>query len=587
MVDESVELEGKINQFVSDLPADYQIDLNSPPLLEDEDSHTSLILARSCELQIVANRMIISLYVPHLKTHSVNPLHQASFAIMNAAHKIIQCMKIWQSRRDCPGIRERGRWGSFGVYYEYGRILFDAAVVCASIAIDGAGGAFAACLKGDVASALEVLKDMEVPKGVKCRGVVGVGTSSNAVDNVSEPVAIVEMLKRRAEANKTAGTKRKRHDGETDSIKAGFRIPYVGVPVSASLQNPTPLVPPEFTSDVSPAPPRDQSRAASKVKVEDRSDDPTSDTKKQRRKPTKDERESPTDKGKLLAKPKPKEKEKESKYPSWGIRIRPGLPPPYIRDRGQPSQTSRTSKLTLALTNDSNGQPNTPLVETPSTLYPTSSAPSPLLMSQHLEPQPYDGTFPPTPVHEQPMVDDARRRSLTAPFDGGPEAQMQPQGQYSSAGYPQAPAFFDHPSYPTSQVTSPTSTEPTPPFSGALVQPGSGQFSGTSQQQQDYFPRAFRDPSMGANGFESAPYSGVGPSAASYPMNSMERGPPSAIADATYMVAGEKAPLNVFVSHEPQTVPGSSQASPQDLHIARRQDWHPPAQNPVDQQYWF
>ena len=582
-----MELEGKINQFVSDLPADYRVDLNSPPLLEDEDSHASLILARSCELQIVANRMIISLYVPYLKAHSVTPLHQASFAIVDAAHKIIRCMEIWQSRRDCSGIRERGRWGSFGVYYEYGRILFDAAVVCASIAIDGAGGALAACLKGDLASALEVLKDMEVPRGVKCRRVVGVGTPSNAAENVSEPVAIVEMLKRRAEVNKTAGTKRKRQDSETDPIKAGFRIPYVGVPVSAFLQNPTPLVPPEFTSDISPAPPPDQSRSASKVKVEDGSDDPISDTKKQKKKPVKNGRESPTDKRKLLAKPKDKEKEKESKYPSWGIRIRPGLPPPYIRDRGQAPQTYRTPKLTLAPTGDSNGQPNTPLVETPSTLHPTSSAPSPLLMSQHLEPQLYDGPLPPTPVHERPMADDARRRSLTAPFDADPEARMQSQGRYSGAAYPQTPAFFDHPSYPTSQVTSPTSTEPAPFSSSALVQPGPGQFPGTSQPQQDYFPRVFREPSMGPNGFDSMPYGGVGPSAPSYPMNSMERGHPSAITDATYMVPDEKVPLGVFVSSEPQMLPGSSQASPRDLHAARRQDWHPPTQNPVDHQYWF
>lgn len=588
VLDESVELEGKVNQFVSGLPTDYQIDLNSPPSLEDEDSHTSLILARSCELQIVANRMIMSLYIPYLKAHSVNPLHQASLAIMNAAHKIIQSMKIWQSRRNCPGVRERGRWGSFGVYYEYCRILFDAAVVCASIVMDGTGGTFAACLKEDVDSALEVLKDMEASKRVRHRGVVGVGTPNNAEDNASEPVAIIEMLKQRVEANKIAGIKRKRQDNETDVFQAGFRIPFVGVAVSTSLPSPIPLVPPEFTSDTSPVPPHDQSRSVSKVKLEDKSDDPISDKRRQKKKLVKDEREVSTDKRKPPAKAntKDKEKDKETKYPSWGIRLRPGLPPPYLRGRGSAPQTPRSPKPSLTPADGSNGQLKTPLIETSSTLHPISSMPSPLLMPQHLEPQLYDGSFPQTPVHEQPMIDDGRRRSLTAPFDVGQETRIQPRGQYNSAAYPPTPAFFDH-SYPASQVTSPTSTEPTPPFhSSALVQSCPAQFSGSSQQHQDYFPQAFRDPSMGSNGFDSMPYNGVGPSPP-YPMNPMEPGPPSAVTDPSFIASGEKVPLSAFMPNESQMLPGSSRVSPQNIHMAHRQDWQPPAPNRGDQQYWF
>lgn len=585
VLDESVELEGKINQFVSDLPTDYQIDLNSPPSLEDEDSRTSLILARSCELQIVVNRMIISLYIPYLRTRSTNPLHQASFAIMNAAHKIIQCMKIWQSRRDCPGIRERGMWGSFGVYYEYGRILFDAAVVCACITIDGTGGTFAACLQGDVDSALEVLKDMEASKGVKHRE-VGVGMSNGTEDNVSEPVAIVEMLKQKVEVNKVAGIKRKRQDGEIDTFQAGFRIPFVGAAVSASIPHPTPLVPPEFTSDTSPALPRDRLRSVSKVKVEDRSNDPISDKKRQKQKLAKEERELPTDKRKLLAKAKPKDKEKdkETKYPPFGIRLRPGLPPPYIRGRGPASQTSRTSKSTPAPADGSNGQLHTPVMGTPCTLHPTSSAPSPLLIPQHLESQLYDGSFPPTPVHEQPVVDDGCRRSLTVPFDAGSEARMQPRERYTSTGYPPTAAFFDNPSYPGSQVTSPTSTEPTP--SSGLVQSTPGQFPGAPQPHQDYFPQTFRDHSTGSNGFDNMGYNGVGTSP-SYPMNSIEQGHPSVATDSSYLVADEKVTLSIFTSNEPHMVSGSCQANPQDMHITRRQDWHPPTQNPGDQRYWF
>ena len=573
-----MELEGKINQFVSDLPTDYQIDLNFPPILEDEDSHTSLVLARSCELQIVANRMIISLYIPYLKTHSVNPLHQASFAIMNAAHKIIRCMRIWQSRWNCPGARERGRWGSFGVYYEYGRILFDAAVVCASIALDGTGGAIAPCLKEDVDSALEVLKDMEASKRSKRRGVAGI---ANGVEtNVSEPVAIVQMLKQKIEANQVAGIKRKRQDGDTDVFQPGFQVPFVGVAVSASIHNSTPLVPPEFTSDTSPVPPRDRSESISKVKVEDKSDDPVSGGKKQKQKQVKDERDVPTDKRKSLGKAKPKDK--ETKYPSYGIRVRPGLPPPYTRGRGS---SSKTPKPTLTSADSSNGQPNASLTEAPSTVPPTSSAPSPMLMPQHLDHPLYDESFPPTPVHEQPTADDDRRRSLTAPFDTGPEVRMQPRGRYNNSGYPQNPTFFDHPSYPASQVTSPTSTEPTPPFpTSVLAQPSPGQFSGTSQPHQDYFPQSFRDPSIRPTGFDNMQYNGVGPS---YPINAMEQGPPSAVTTASYMVPEEKMSLSVFMPNEPQMLSGSAQASPQDMHMARRQDWQQPPQTSGDQQYWF
>jgi hypothetical protein len=588
VLDESVELEGKISQFISDLPTDYQFDLNSPPSLEVEDSYTSLILARSCELQIVANRMIISLYIPHLKTHSVNPLHQASLSIMNAAHKIIQCMKIWRSRRNCSGVRERGRWGSFGVYYDYGRILFDAAVVCASIAIGGTGGAFAACLKGDVDSALEVLKDMEEFKGLKRCGLAGTGMPSGVEANVSEPVAIVEMLKQKVEANQVAGIKRKRRDGEIDVLQPGFRIPFVGAAVSASIHDPTPLVPPEFTSDTSPVPPLDQSEPLSRVKIEDRSDDPISDKKRQKQKSAKNVLEVPPDKRKLAkARPKDKEKDKETKYPSYGIRIRPGFPPPYARGRGSAPQTSKMPKLTLAPTDGSNGQPNTPPIETPSTLPPNSAVPSPLLMPQHLDSQQYEGSFPPTPVREQPTADDNHRRPLTTPFDTGPDVRMQPRGRYNNDGYSTTPAFFDHSSYPGSQVTSPTSTE-TPPFPAvASTQSGPGQFPGASQPHQGFFSQTFRDPPIGSNGFESISYNGVGPPQSSYPMNSMEHGPSSAVTEAAYMAPDGKVPLSVFMPNEPQMLSGSSQPSPQDLHVTRGHDWQPPAQNLGDQQYWF
>ena len=578
ILDEPTELEGRINQFISDLPTDYQFDLNAPPSLEDEDSYTSLILARSCELQIVANRMIISLYIPYLKAQSANPLHQASLAIMNAAHKIIQGMKIWRSRRNSPGVRERGRWGSFGVYYDYGRILFDAAVVCASIAIGGTGGAFAACLAGDVDSALEVLKVMEEFKGLRRYGLAGV-VPKGAEANVSEPIAIIQMLKQKMEANQVAGIKRKRRDGEIDVLQPGFRIPFVAATVSASILDPTPLVPPEFTSDTSPAPPLDRPESVSRVKVEDRSDDPISEKKRQKQKPAKNVLEVPSDKRKLAkAKPKDKEKGRETKYPTYGIRIRPGLAPPYARGRGSAPQTSQMPKLTLTLADGSkgNGQSNTPPIETLSTLPPNSAVPSPQLMPQHLEPQPYDESFPPTPVREQPMVDIA------------PDVRMQPRGRYNNGGYSSTPVFFDHPSYPASQVTSPTSTEPTPPFPAITsVQSGPSQFSCASQPHQGYFSQTFRDPSIGANGFESVSYNGVGPPQSSYSMNSMEHGPSSTVVDAAYIVPDEKVSLGVFMPSEAQMLSGSSQPSPQDLHMARGQEWQRPVQNRGDQPYWF
>ena len=582
-----MELEGKINQFVSDLPNNYQFDLNTPPTPGDEDSHTSLNLARSCELQIVANRMIISLYVPYLKGHSATPLHQASLAIMNAAHKIIQCMKVWQSRRNCPGVREKGRWGAFGIYYDYGRILFDAAVVCASIAIDGTGGAFAACLKGDVDSALEVLKDMEEFKGPMRRGFTGVGVHSGVEANVSEPIAIVEILRQKVDATQVSGTKRKRQDGGADILQHGFRMPFVGASVSASIPDPTPtpLVPPEFTSDTSPVPPCDQPESTSRVKVEEKSDNLISDKKRQKQKLSKDVREAPPDKRKL-AKAKPKDK--ETKYPSYGIRIRPGLAPPYVRGRGPAPHVSKMPKLTLVSLDGSNGQLDAPLVETPSTLPASSGVPSPSLVPQRLEPHLYDGSFPSTPVPEQQVVDDNHRRSLTTPFDNVPDVRMQPQGRYTTGGYSSTPTFFDHPSYPASQVTSPTSTEPTPPFpSTGPVHPCARQFPAGSQPHPDYFPQTFRDPHVGSTGFESVSYNGVDSSQPPYSMDSMEQGPPSAVTDATYMLPDEKVQLNVFMVNEPQMLSGSSQPSPQDMHMARRQDWRPPTQNPGDQQYWF
>ena len=97
-------------------------------------------------------------------------------------------------------------------------------------------------------------------------------------------LAIVEMLKQKVETNQVAGIKRKRRDGEVGVLQPGFRIPFVGAPVSASLPDLVPLVPPEFTSDTSPVPPLDRSESVSRVKIEDRSDDPISEKKRQKQK---------------------------------------------------------------------------------------------------------------------------------------------------------------------------------------------------------------------------------------------------------------------------------------------------------------
>ncbi|KZT04864.1 uncharacterized protein LAESUDRAFT_244459 [Laetiporus sulphureus 93-53] len=122
-------------------------------------------------------------------------------------------------------------------FYDFGRTLFDAAVVCAHAVIQQPTTLLAMEAMKSVSSSLEVMKELGASR-VGVEGVRGEGNRSDAIK-------IVEMMKRKAEAARgyrvgstLAGTKRKREPLDDDRMQSGFHLPFVGASVSSVKADP-------------------------------------------------------------------------------------------------------------------------------------------------------------------------------------------------------------------------------------------------------------------------------------------------------------------------------------------------------------
>ncbi|KAI0753333.1 hypothetical protein C8Q80DRAFT_507598 [Daedaleopsis nitida] len=231
-IDQAGAFESDVGAFLQELPAGFKLEMThdiSKPL--PTPSGSPIRLAQKCELAILANRLIIKLYLPFLKEAAATsrPAHQAVFGTVNAAHQIVYAARVlhavWGQTR--PAMFD---------FYDFGRTLFDAAVVCAHTVIQDPSNVVAnECLKS-VACALDILK--ELGSGASRLGVEGSRTDKYVR---SEAVRIVELMKRKAEAARGAGpvvgTKRKHAELEGEllaaSSGASFQFPFVGAAVSS------------------------------------------------------------------------------------------------------------------------------------------------------------------------------------------------------------------------------------------------------------------------------------------------------------------------------------------------------------------
>ena len=217
---------------MAELPETFRLDMEADVAhpLASSPSTSPFLMAQRCELAITANRAILKLYMPFMKDPtsptSSKPSHQALTGTINAAHAIIHASKVlhtlWRDTR--PAAFD---------FYDYGRSLFDAAVVCAYAAIQQPKNILAAEATKGLSSALEVMRALDNGKN---------RNPDNSNNSPSEAVRIVELMKEKAEkarssdSSTTAVVKRKRNDpsplGES-TLGGGFQLPYVGPSVSS------------------------------------------------------------------------------------------------------------------------------------------------------------------------------------------------------------------------------------------------------------------------------------------------------------------------------------------------------------------
>lgn len=416
-IEQAAAFEADASGFLSELPPAFRLDLDhdwAEPVVS-AGSMSPVLQAQKCELAILANRLILKLYLPLLKDCSGNggskPTHQAVLSAINAAHMVIYASRmlhaVWRQTR--PAAFE---------FYDFQRTLFDAAVVCAHAVIQQPSTLLAAEAIKSVAAALDVMRDLGPTHGEGSRG---------------EAVRIVEMMKRKAEAARTAssgsgattGMKRKRSPLEDERLSSGFQLPFVGASVS-SLRADPPRPPAKAMNGMAKEAPGHESKSKS-------------DAKRQA-----------------------KEKDRTAKLSPVGIRARPPPGP-----AGPPTSRQRTGSVSS----------NAPPPSTPSgraELSPAGSMPpsastsqSTIVPSHSTVSQSssvnggygnYSTRATPTPAHEPPPRDEYQMH-----YSSGDESNMVERRRFSSQSYadsPKAASLFDQASM---QYPSPASYG-TPPY---------------------------------------------------------------------------------------------------------------------------
>jgi hypothetical protein len=218
-MEQAASLEKLVTDWLSELPPQFKLALEPG---SQPESAPSVLIAQRCELAIAANRLILKIYLPFIKAASAssNPVHQASFGTINAAHAIVNASKalytVWKTRTK-EGLENASLTPALFEFYSFGRSLFNAGVVCAHAVIHQASAVWAKAALEATEAALDILKDPLVD------------------GPASESVRVVEIMRGRAEierrgATTGAGMKRKydQVDKKTEVVGPGFALPYVG-----------------------------------------------------------------------------------------------------------------------------------------------------------------------------------------------------------------------------------------------------------------------------------------------------------------------------------------------------------------------
>ncbi|KAF8273547.1 hypothetical protein EI94DRAFT_1155357 [Lactarius quietus] len=244
-VERAEQFESEVKSWLSELPRVFRFDTSntdtpSPP--SSKPSVSSNLQAQRCELAIIANQLILKVFLPYLKNcnaPSADGLpRRVVSSVVDAGHAILQAMRIlhttWRQAQPAAFL-----------FYSFGRTLFDTAVMMACAVIAHPSGASAGVAITDIAAAIDIMQDTRIGSGRRPK--------QDDSKELSEAVKIVTLLKTKAEAKRAGedivtsslsalGAKRKREDSpDANSFADGFELPYVGVGVKASSHQSTEL----------------------------------------------------------------------------------------------------------------------------------------------------------------------------------------------------------------------------------------------------------------------------------------------------------------------------------------------------------
>lgn len=235
-VEATSDFESEITDWLNDLPPEFRIPsrIADPSTLPQSSPY---LVAQRSELAAMANSLILKAYTPLLKRSLNKPLQaphrEAQHACSQAAHIIVNAC------HDLLNAFGQTRPASY-VFYSFGRQIFAAAAISASIVIQTPRSLIAEPAMKDLERALELMRH---PVVANARG-YGYGFAGAGAEGIeiaqplpSSSLRIVEMLHAKATealaggGGTTVGTKRKHGDVDgaaNNNIPHGFTIPFVG-----------------------------------------------------------------------------------------------------------------------------------------------------------------------------------------------------------------------------------------------------------------------------------------------------------------------------------------------------------------------
>jgi len=244
-IERAEQFESEVKTWLLELPKAFRFDTNNTEAssLSSRVPISPNLQAQRCELAIIANQLILKVFLPYLKIcagpSSDGLPRRVVSSVIDAGHTVFQAMRLFHStwRQTQPA--------AF-LFYSVGRTLFDTAVMMACAVIAHPSSASSTVAIDDVSAAIDIMQDTRMGSGRKSK--------HDDRENLPEVVKIIALLKTKAEAKRAGddivsssppaiGSKRK-HDDSSDcsSFADDFELPYVGPGVKASHSSSEPSV---------------------------------------------------------------------------------------------------------------------------------------------------------------------------------------------------------------------------------------------------------------------------------------------------------------------------------------------------------